>query len=288
MRLKLFSCHHVAPEFTCNTEIFQTLVSNVPAPADGTFMSDLDGINIGWDNLYSELRHQYFVWKNLLGDYDYVGFEHYRRPFFIDTLPAERVATAFPEVWNMRQFFVAFSRLGLRRSPADFEQYLAMRRSLDETDIARLKDWIGAYDVVVPRPNVHNIQTQWKSCFDDDVYWDLIVEGVNRSGRFFETDRGCVLFEMEICHFANMYIMRSDLLNEYLTFCFDVLAFYRPRLPSPLLKRALGYVSERLFSFWLFQKQIEDPTLRVLHLPLLIFTPALELTQQRHAARPGD
>ena len=87
MRLKIYACHHAVPEFTCNTEIFQTFVSNVPAPEDGSFMSDLDKINIAGDNLYSELRHQYFVWKNLLQDHDYVGFEHYRRPFFIDTLP---------------------------------------------------------------------------------------------------------------------------------------------------------------------------------------------------------
>jgi len=58
MRLKIFSCHHLPPRFTCDTEIFQTLVSNLPAPEDGSFMSDLDGINIAGDNLYSELRHQ--------------------------------------------------------------------------------------------------------------------------------------------------------------------------------------------------------------------------------------
>jgi hypothetical protein len=40
MRLKIFSCHHLRPEFTCNTEIFQTLVSNIPEPEDGSFMSD--------------------------------------------------------------------------------------------------------------------------------------------------------------------------------------------------------------------------------------------------------
>ena len=80
MRLKIFSCHHLRPEFTCNTEIFQTLVSNLPEPADGSFMSDLGGINMANNNLYSELRHQFFVWKNLIDSYDYIGFEHYRRP----------------------------------------------------------------------------------------------------------------------------------------------------------------------------------------------------------------
>jgi hypothetical protein len=62
--------------------------------------------------------------------------------------------------------------------------------------------------------------------------------------------------------------MRSDLLNEYLTFCFEVLAFCQSRLE--LQGRALGFFAERLFSFWLYQKRIETPTLRVLELPFLM------------------
>ena len=185
MRLKVFSCHHLKPEFTCNTEIFQTLVSNIPEPEDGSFMSDLGGINIAGDNLYSELRHQYFVWKNLIADYDYVGFEHYRRPFFIDPLPSRTLAAEFPDLWDMRLFFAASNKLGLLRERDVFEQYLTMRRSLDVPAIARLEQWIGCYDIVVPRVHIQNIQQQWKSCFEDDIYWDTMVEGVIKS-RFFE------------------------------------------------------------------------------------------------------
>jgi len=267
MRLKIYSCHHVKPRFTCNTEIFQTFVSNMPEPEDGSFMSDLDKINIAGDNLYSELRHQFYVWKNLIEDYDYIGFEHYRRPFFIDTLPSRRLAIDFPGVWEMRLFFAAFNDVGLRREPDIFEQYLAMRRSLDAASVTQLKEWIGSYDVVVPRPNIENIEQQWKDCFDDDILWDTMVEGVNRS-QMFKTRLNHVCFQLEICYFANMYIMRSDLLDEYLTFCFEVLAFCRSRLT--LQGRALGHFSERLFSFWLYQKKIELPTLRVLELPFVM------------------
>src|SRR6204780_4712463 len=120
MRLKIFSCHHLKPEFTCNTEIFQTLVSNLPEAEDGSFMSDLGNINIAGDNLYAELRHQFYVWKNLIEDYDYIGFEHYRRPFFIDPLPAVRLATDFPGLWEIRLFFAAFKDVGLWRDPGIF------------------------------------------------------------------------------------------------------------------------------------------------------------------------
>ena len=283
MRLKLFSCHHLKPEFTCNTEIFQTLVSNIPEPEDGSFMSDLGGINIAGDNLYSELRHQYFVWKNLIADYDYVGFEHYRRPFFIDPLPSRTLAAEFPNLWGMRLFFAASNKLGLLRERDDFEQYLAMRRSLDAPAIAQLGQWICGYDIVVPRVHIQNIQQQWKSCFEDDIYWDTMVEGVTKS-RFFESRRIEYTFQIEACYFVNMYIMRSELLDEYLTFCFEVLAFCRSRLV--LKGRALGYFSERLFSFWLYQKRVELPTLKVLELPFVMLMPTVYSGNPSEAARP--
>lgn len=276
MRLKIFSCHHVRPEFTCNTEIFQTLVSDLPKPEDGSFMSDLDGVNIAGDNRYSELRHQFYVWKNLIGSYDYIGFEHYRRPFFIDTLPAARLAASFPDVWEMRLYFGAFNNVGLQRTPRIFDQHLAMRRSLDPADIMDLKQWIGSFDIVVPRPNIHDIEQQWKSCFTDDVLWNTMIEGIKGS-RLFRTRPSFICTQMEVCYFANMYIMRSDMLDEYLTFCFEVLAFCQSRLV--LGGRSLGYFSERVFSFWLYQKRIEMPRLRVLELPFVMLKPSVD---------PGD
>jgi hypothetical protein len=272
MRLKLFSCHHLAPRFCCNSEIFQTLVSNLPAPADGAFMSDLGGVNIAGDNLYSEMRHQFFVWKNLLHKYDYIGFEHYRRPFFIDPLPAARVHAEFPDVFDLRRHFASFAIAGMKRGTAGFGAYLDMRRSLDAEAVARVKDWIGSYDVVVPKANDENIEAQWKQCHDTPC-WDVMVDAVNGSD-FFRGRPNFVHFQMSRCYFANMYIMRRDLLDEYLTFCFDVLD--RCRRQVALTGRALGYFSERVFSFWLYQKRIETPTLRVLELPFLFYAPELD------------
>jgi hypothetical protein len=234
-------------------------------------MSDLGGVNIAGDNLYSELRHQFFVWKNLIGSYDYIGFEHYRRPFFIDTLPARRLQEDFPDLVDIRLYFAAFNDAGLWRSPTIFDQYLAMRRSLGPDDITRLKSWMSSFDIIVPRPNIENIEQQWKSCFDDDIFWDVMVEGVNRS-LFFKNRPHHIYFQLQICYFANMYIMRSDLLDEYLTFCFDVLAFCQSKIECR--GRALGYFSERLFSFWLYQKRTETPTLRILELPFVMLKSA--------------
>jgi hypothetical protein len=60
-------------------------------------------------------------------------------------------------------------------------------------------------------------------------------------------------------------------LEEYLDFCFEVLAFCQAKLA--LGGRGLGYFSERLFSFWLYQKRIEIPNLRMLELPFVMYNP---------------
>jgi Domain of unknown function (DUF4422) len=265
MRLKIFSCHHLQPKFTCNTEIFQTLVSNLPAPDDGSFMSDLGAVNIADDNLYGELRHQFFVWKNLIESYDYIGFEHYRRPFFIDPLPVAELAARFPDLMTMRLYFAAYNVAGLRRNSSVFGEYLAMRRSLDRERIAQVKAWIGSYDIVVPKANNENIERQWKQSHDAEL-WDVLKAGI-RASAYFAGRPNFVYFELERCHFANMYVMRRDLLEEYLSFCFDALRHCRSN--AVLHGRALGYFSERVFSFWLYQKRIESPCLRVLELPFL-------------------
>ncbi|MBW4022036.1 MAG: DUF4422 domain-containing protein [Proteobacteria bacterium] len=272
MRVKIFSCHHLPPQFTCNTVLFQTLVSNLPAPADGAFMSDLDGVNIAADNLYGELRHQFFVWRNLATSLDYIGFEHYRRPFFIDPLPPADLAVRYPDVMAMRLYFAAFNVAGMRRGSAAFATYLAMRASLDAGCVQQVGGWIGSYDIVVPKANNESIELQWKQSHDPEL-WDVLTAGIQQSS-FFDGRPSYVFLGLERCHFANMYIMRRDLLDEYLRFCFDVLAYCRSQ--AALTGRALGYFSERVFSFWLYQKRIECPTIRVLELPFIFHDPFVD------------
>jgi hypothetical protein len=167
----------------------------------------------------------------------------------------------------MRLHFAAFNSVGLRCEPGMFKQYLDMRRLLGRVAIEQVKQWIGSYDIIVPRPNIGNIEHQWKAWLPEDIFWDIMVEGVNQS-EMFRARPNQICFQLEVCYFANMYIMRSDLLNEYLTFCFEVLAFCQSRLEPQ--GRTPGFFAERLFSFWLYQKRIETPTLRVLELPFLM------------------
>jgi hypothetical protein len=159
-----------------------------------------------------------------------------------------------------------------------------MRRSLDHDAMNELKRVIGGYDIIVPRPNLENIKHQWEKYFADETLWNTMVDSVNENS-YFKTHPRLVFFEAHICYFANMYIMRGDLLDEYLTFCFEALEYCRSHLT--LRGRALGYFSERLFSFWFQQKRVENPSLRVLELPLLMQKPAGDNSRDpRNAAAP--
>lgn len=104
MRFKIFVCHYKLPVLPLQTPLFSYLVSGERSAADGFWLGDLDGDNIAADNHFSELRHHYYVWKNLLSQYDYVGFEHYRRMLFIDLLPPERPALVAPDLLHIRSW----------------------------------------------------------------------------------------------------------------------------------------------------------------------------------------
>jgi hypothetical protein len=82
MKLKLYSCHHTFPESIVATDLFQTFVSGIATAGHPTLLSDVKGEGIPYDNRYSEMRHQYFAWKNLLAEVDYIGFEALQESVF--------------------------------------------------------------------------------------------------------------------------------------------------------------------------------------------------------------
>jgi len=87
---------------------------------------------------------------------------------------------------------------------------------------------------------------------------------------------------MERCYSANMCMVKAELLNEHRSFCFEALSFHRSKLV--LVRRAFGHFSERLFTFWQYQKPIELPALKVLELPFVFHDPACEPTHEANCA----
>jgi hypothetical protein len=266
MKCIIYACHHAIPDRTWRLPNFSTLVSGFAAP-DRAFESDLAGDNIAAALEHSEMRHQYYVWRNTLGQYDYVGFEHYRRLFFIDPLPDSRLPDRLSFVREARFKFLGDQQLALLpASAAEFDLYLAMRQEFTAHDLLRLKDWIAAHDIIVQRPLFHlALDAQWKSTHMAE-HWDTLVASLVHNP-YFDERRMQIDVAMKTPHYCNMYIMRAEIFDEYMKFWSASMDHIAARItPYP---RLFGHFAERLFNFFLMQKRMETPLLRVGTLPHL-------------------
>jgi hypothetical protein len=263
----IYICHHAVPDYTLDLPMFSTLVTGVAAPPDGAFKSDLDGENISAQLEHSEMRQQFYVWRNTLKHYDYVGFEHYRRLFFLDPLLDDQIRERFPFIQQARFKFLGdqhMARLVVTRP--EFDAYVTMRRQLTFSALENLKSWIASHDIIVQRPLFSMaLDEQWKTTHMADM-WDTLVEATLQN-RYFDHHPMQIDFAMKTPHYCNMYIMKAALFDEYMHFWWDSMTYIKRRITvSP---RVLGHFSERLFNFFLMQKRMESPLLRVGMLPHL-------------------
>lgn len=273
MAAHVFSCHYFIPQQVFRpTRLFSMLISGVHSDEQAGYAGDLGGENIAGQNEFSELRHQYYVWKNLLGRYDHVGFEHYRRAFFIDpaTAPLESM---HPQIKWWRAIFAAdHSRAFCDTSPELVAFYQDYRAGFDDEACAAVEAWVSRQDIIVQRAYVNDgLEAQWKACFPHE-FWDAIVSAVRETfaamGQHCDIDIG-----VRTGYFNNMYIMRSELFDQYMTFLMHCSALIRQQVPY-MFDRLLGHCAERIFSLWLFQLQMREPGLRLHQHPFLFSSEA--------------
>jgi Domain of unknown function (DUF4422) len=268
MTAKIFTCHHLVPEYVFPpNRLFGMLISGTHSDPVAGYLGDLDGENIAGENIYSELRHQFFVWRNVLSKYDYVGFEHYRRVFFFD--PASSAAARGGDLrrWRWRTHFHSVQNAAYAEaSDDDLKDYMTYRAGLGAGECRVLEDWISQHDIIVQRSFMHDgLEQQWKSCLPADV-WDITLDAVRDAFR--AVGSGCDLGAgVQTGFFNNMYIMRSDLFDQYMHFYMHA-AHQILRRAQPF-QRMLGHCGERIFSMWLYQRRIDDPMLRVQQHPFL-------------------
>lgn len=274
MRLKIFNCHHLVPERTLTSGIFATMVSGQRSDPQGRFLGDLDGINIADQLEHSEMRQQYHVWKHHLWKYDYVGFEHYRRLFFLDPLTGTELTARYPAFHPIRRRLLSDQSASSQDvSTAQFDEYLAMRREFDSAATIRLTGWIGAHDVITMRSMLPGpIDEQWATT-GVAQYWPILVGSVIANSYF--SDHPCeVDFSMNQPAYCNMYIIRADLFDEYMRFWLESVTYIAAHVPPH--PRLIGHFSERLFNFFLMQKRMENPLLKVGRLPYLFLNPDID------------
>ena len=275
MHTRIFICHHVPPALSIANDLFATLVSGSPASCDETYLTDFSGSNIAEQNVFSEIRHQYFVWKNLIQDLNYVGFEHYRRMFFLDPMTQEKLEQIAPTLYQCRRYLASdLISPYLEISAESYRALHAMRLNMDSEDIERVSRQISNYDIITQRPStVGNLETQWQTCGGSIVPWSLVTDAFKKCTYF--AKRTCyVSADMRSTFWNNMYIMKTDIFVEYITLLMECIEWLSERIDVTNFARAWGGVAERIFNLYLFTKMMHRPSIRLGHLPVLVHSKA--------------
>jgi hypothetical protein len=268
MKIKIYSCHHNRPIFAATGDIFTPIWTGGEADPAGRWITDLQGLNLHAAKDFNEMRQQFFAWRNLMEGVDYIGFEHYRRLFLLDPLPADECGVRFPRVLEARCAMAADTLLWRHDSDCEtFAQYIHLRKSLTQSETEKLTEWVASHDIIAPRRHTFApMEVQWKQCQCPDSAWDAFVESILASA-FWRGRRNYLNFAQVGAHYCNMFIMKIGLFDEYMQFWSEVMFNVQAAVDRSM--RYLGYLSERLFSLWVLQKQIENSLLRVVDVPYL-------------------
>ena len=192
--------------------------------ADLGYTKDNTGDNISAKNKnFCELTGLYWAWKNLAAEY--VGLVHYRR---------------------------YFTRKEVRGIEAKKSQILTE------------KDWeklLANYSVVVPDKRKYYIESN-RSHYTHahhmeglDITEQILKEKYPDYLPSFNT-----VMNRTWAHMFNMFVMRRDLFNDYMTWMFDILFELEKRVDisgwDTYESRIYGFVSELLLDVWLEKNQI--------------------------------
>lgn len=199
------------------------------------FQKDNEGDSISEKNgSYSELTALWWLWKNYQADYK--GIVHYRRLLGSPDTARRRAHDPFDRVATGCELVDAASKTGV---------VVAKRRNYFIETV---------YDHYAHTFDGH----QFDLC--REVLGDLSPEHVEAWDE---------LMRSRSAHIFNMFVMRSDLLDEYCSWLFPILEELTRRLDPASYDafgaRYPGRVSERLLDPWLMVKGIEPAELPVVN-----------------------
>lgn len=191
------------------------------------YKRDDEGENISNKNpFYCELTGLYWAWKNLKADY--IGLSHYRRYF------AEKKRIPAKEADRLKNVLT----------------YETADKILEDVDI------------ILPTKRKYYIENIY-----DHYKKTMYIEPLDETRKIIEEKCPEYLEEFDkihtrtSAHLFNMFIMKKDKLDEYLTWLFDILFELEKRWDpfkyDSFHARYLGRVSERLLDVWINTKGYE-------------------------------
>lgn len=187
------------------------------------YQKDNEGINISEKNKnYCELTGLYWLWKNKINDYDYIGLDHYRRYF-------------------------ASSNFGNKKD-----------RIIDSKQLTKLLE---NNDVLLPRQRNYFIETNYTQYIHSHHKEDLDLTRQIIKDKYSDYLKSYdYVMNLTKGHRFNMFVMKSDILNDYCTWLFDILFELEKRLDISNYDkndaRVFGFVSERLLDVYIKRNNI--------------------------------
>lgn len=222
--IKLIVATHKAFQMPKDDNLYLPIHVGAEGKEDLGYTGDNTGQHISLLNpYYCELTGLYWAWKNL--DCDYLGLVHYRRYFtkksqnFSDDVKIDDVI-------------------------------------LSQTDVEQLLD---DADVIVPKKRRYYIETLYShySHTLDGSHLDKTREIISRISPAYLEAYDQVMTQRSGYMF-NMFIMRKELVNDYLTWLFPILDKLYEQIDTTKMTsfeaRFPGRVSELLFNVWLLNK----------------------------------
>ena len=258
MTIRIFTISHFIPEHYVSNEVFCPLVMGWPTPAG--MANDMGGQRLE-ERSYAEMRAHYWVWKNQLDRWDFIGFQHYRRLFYwpgVEPADFDYQTRTFAKNRSATLLDVSHNRL------------LAYQSGLGHLDLAPVRALIGGHDIVTVRPWGWSVAEQFKQAHPPE-YWPELVRAM-RELPYWRTHPRHVDFNQRGFYPCNMFVMSRAEFANYMDFWWQVMQVFSARVQPPrenYQARLYGFLAERIFSLYLPQRRAENSHLKVVEIPHL-------------------
>lgn len=199
-----------------------------------------DGDNIARKLTFEFLRAHYWVWKNpYRPEFEYVGFQHYRRWLGLSHLQfKDNGLTCVDDPDTFR----SFSR-NARFVPDELLDY----------------DWIVARPWKFDRP----IGEEYARCHIKE-HWDVMLDE--------EPEFKTLAANEHRYNVCTTFVAKRNEFEKFMAFWWDLIQRIQARIdipPSGYQSRAIGFLSERIFSLWLKREKLRR-ILHVAEVPLIM------------------
>lgn len=234
------------------------------AEKDLKMFKDSSGDNISAKNpYYSELTAQYWVWKNYdYQKYNYMGLCHYRRYFAFGLLKDKLINSyRYLKYFYTKIFENNNTNLKTEYNPIitannfEAEKYLFNFNN-------KIYSYLENYDIIIPKKIIFkNFSVEEQYIYNhlrEDM--QLIKEVLLEIHPDYEDSMNKVLACNSLSAY-NMFIMCSDIFDEYNQWLFEILFEIEKRAKIsfyPYQARLLAFAAERLLNIYIKEKQRRD------------------------------